>query len=127
MQRLAATLFAIFMLAHALVPVLPTYVCTDGGRSLSPCSPGEEAKAVQSQAEWHVDDCCKLTAAVAIDAQPPKVTSPKNHNIVLIALLAQPAPLMRFDEPPLSRQGRLTRGDPIWRGPPSSLRTILRI
>ena len=41
MQRFAATLFAIFMLAHALVPGLPTYVCTDGGRSLSPCAPPE--------------------------------------------------------------------------------------
>lgn len=127
MQRFAAMLFAIFMLAHALVPALPTYVCTDGGRSLSPCSPRDEEGPAQSQAELHVADCCKLTAAVTVDAQPPKSTSAKQHDILLIALLAPTPLLMRFDEQPVSRQSRLTRGDPLFRGPPSSLRTILRI
>jgi hypothetical protein len=107
-QRFAATLFAIFMLAHALVPGLPTYVCTDGGRSLSPCAPPENEGPAQAQAEWHVGDCCKLTEAAKVDAQAPLL-------------------LMRFDEPPISRRGRLTRGDPLFRGPPSSLRSILRI
>lgn len=127
MQRFAATLFAIFMLAHALVPALPTYVCTDGGRSLSPCSPPETEGPAQTQAEWHVGDCCKLTAAATVDAQAPKIKISKQHDSILIALLAPTPLLMRFDEPPISRQSRLTRGDPTWRGPPSSLRTILRI
>lgn len=127
MQRFAVTLLAIFMLVHALAPALPVYVCTDGGRSLSPCSPPEKEGSAQSQAEWHVGDCCKLTPAANADAQPPKITSSKQHDSILIALLAPPLLLIRFDEPPISHQSRLTRGDPIWRGPPSSLRTILRI
>lgn len=127
MQRFAATLFAIFMLARALVPALPTYVCTDGGRSLSPCSPREQEGPPQGQAEWHVGDCCKLTAAATVDAKPPKITSAKQCDLLLIALLAPTPLLMRFDEQPASRQSRLTRGDPLFRGPPSSLRTILRI
>lgn len=127
MQRFAATLFAIFMLALALVPALPTYVCTDGGRSLSPCAPPEDEGPAQPQTEWHADDCCKLTTAATVDTQPPKVTSSKKHDLLLIAILAPTPLLVRPNEPPVSRQNRLTRGDPIWRGPPSSLRTILRI
>ncbi len=128
MQRFAATLFAIFMLAHALVPGLPTYVCTDGGRSLSPCAPPENEGPAQAQAEWHVGDCCKLTEAAKVDAQAPKIKLSKQHDSILSALLVPtPLLLMRFDEPPISRRGRLTRGDPLFRGPPSSLRSILRI
>lgn len=126
-QRFAVSLLAIFMLAFALVPALPAYVCIDGGRSLSPCTPPQDEGPTQPQAEWHVDDCCKLTAAATVDTQPPKITSSKKHDILLIALLAPTPLLMRFGGPPISRQSRLTRGDPIWRGPPSSLRTILRI
>src|SRR4029079_6932705 len=114
-QRSAATLFAIFMLVHALLPVLPAYVCIDGGRSLSPCSPPEIHQPAQSQSEWHVGHCCKLTAAATVDAQPPKVTKPRQHDRILVALLAVSLPLMRFGEPPPCRQTQLRRRDSIWR------------
>lgn len=127
MQRFAAVSFVIFMLAHALVPALPAYLCTDGGRSLSPCSPLAEEGADQSRAEWHIGDCCKLTAAATVDTQPPKITSAKQHVLYLLALLLPtPLPTLR-DTPLLARISRLTRGDPLFRGPPASLRTILRI
>lgn len=126
MQRFAATLLAIILLAHGLVPALPTYLCTDGGRSLSPCSPQEKQEPEQTQAEWHVGDCCKLTAAATTDAPPPKLTRSEQHDRVLIAFLA-PLLLLRFDEPLVALQSRLTRGDPTWRAPPPSRRTILRI
>ena len=69
MLRFASILIAVYMLAHALLPVLPAYVCTDGGRSLNPCSP-TDLHAASAQDELHLADCCKLTAPAAIDARP---------------------------------------------------------
>ena len=126
-QRLVAFLFTIFMLAHGLVPTLPVYVCTDGGRSLDPCSPPEKQGLAQSQPEWHVGDCCKLTDPATVDAQPPQVANPQSRDRIVVALLAVSPPLMSVAEPAPLQLRRLTRGDPFRRGPPPSLRTILRI
>jgi len=125
MQRFAAILFAVYMLAHACVPVLPTYVCTDGGRSLSPCSPIAN-EAPPNQAEWNLADCCKLTAAATVDARPPVSTNASYRVAVLVAILPLPQTAL-FVQPPPWRPDHLGRGDPVLRGPPQSSHTVLRI
>ena len=126
MQRFAHIVFAIFMLVHALVPALPVFVCTDGGRSLSPCSPPQESDPSSPNAAWNLEDCCKLTAPAVVDASPPASLSHSHNLAVLFALL--PVPQHSFLSPLSQRRNDpLSRGDPALRRPPPSLHTILRI
>jgi|JI102314A2RNA_FD_contig_101_518207_length_1371_multi_2_in_0_out_0_2 hypothetical protein len=126
MQRFAVTLFAIFMLAHAFLPALPVYVCTDGGRALDPCSPSEEPEAQSPDAKWKLGDCCKLTAPATVDASPVTTTNVAHDIADTIAIL--PELCTALLEPPICYQRVCrVRGPPLWRGHPSSLHTILRI
>lgn len=126
MQRLVHILFAIFMLVHALVPALPIFVCTDGGRSLNPCSPQEERATPSPSAAWNEEDCCKLTAPAVVDASPPVSIDP--HHVLTTQLALLPvATLSPLSSPPQQRIHHLGRGDPVLRGPPLSLYTVLRI
>lgn len=125
MQRFASILIAVYMLAHALLPVLPAYVCTDGGRSLAPCSP-MESHATATQDELHLADCCKLTAAATMDARPALSNTATVSAADVVALL----PLTFFSlllPPPLWRPDHLAHRNPVLRGPPPLLHSILRI
>ncbi|MBL9006246.1 MAG: hypothetical protein JNJ46_18475 [Myxococcales bacterium] len=125
MLRFASILIAVYMLAHALLPVLPAYVCTDGGRSLNPCSP-TDLHAASAQDELHLADCCKLTAPAAIDARPLLSNTATVSAAHVVALL----PTQSFSlllPPPLWRPDHLAHRNPVLRGPPLLLRTVLRI
>lgn len=126
MRRLAALLIGLLMLVHAMVPALPSYVCTDGGRSLNPCSPVEERATAPAVPEWNLGDCCKLTAPAIVDAQPPSLTNPAQR-FSTVSTLIPAAPVALAVMPGLLLSPPLARGDPALRGPPLRRHPILRI
>ena len=117
-------LLAVYMLAHALLPVLPAYVCTDGGRSLTPCSP-TELHAMSVQDELHLPDCCKLAAGSTIDAQPPLLISSSVPAADLVATTHSSCHSCLVPHP--SHLNRLAHRNRVLRGPPPLLHTVLRI
>jgi hypothetical protein len=129
MQRFASIVFAILMLAHALVPALPFFLCTedDGSRlrGSTPCCPQEGTQPDTKYPILEHARCCELTMPVIVDAQPPVR---QDHTELVVAqaaflTVALPAPLTPER---LSLLG-LSHGPPLLRGPPLPLRSILRI
>jgi hypothetical protein len=128
-RRFAAILIGMLLLAHAVVPALPRYVCVgmDGAHRLHPCCPEKPAELQDVMSSWERARCCQPEQAVAIDAQQlPRSEQPR----VLAAVTqagndALPAVVA---VPPVAAFGLIAaRGDPAFVRPPPRLHFALHV
>jgi hypothetical protein len=130
LKRFAAILLGLLLLAHALVPALPKYVCVGmgGAHFLQPCCPDRSAEhRHDGQPAWERARCCQAEPPVAIEAQRPQPDNPLrilelvSHSLTIAcAFDAPPAP-------PVPRGLGTARGDPALIAPPPRLFVTLHV
>lgn len=128
MRRFAAILIGLLLLAHALVPGLPRYVCLgmEGAHLFHPCCP-EKPKHQDVTPAWERARCCQPEQAVGIDAQQlPRSEQPRV--LAAVTKAATDALPAVVDSPPAVSFGLIaTRGDPALLKPPPRLYFALHV
>lgn len=130
-RRLVASFLFLLFALHAIVPALPTYVCTgmSGAHFMQPCCPGEASSQDGTTSTWSRGRCCEQQPRAVIDAKQP---SPDDSQQALRASLAMASVFVMLAKahipPPLLPIG-MARGSPPCpiSGPSQSQRHILRI
>lgn len=129
MRKVLGILIGLFMLAHALVPALPTYVCLAMGgiRMMHSCCPdaADEPQGADDGTVLRDVRCCQFAPAVTIEAQRLPQTTFTAPALPFIAVVVLPEVLPPPWRTPLLRG--TARGDPALLGPPLLLHPILRI
>jgi len=128
-QRFAAILLGILLLAHALVPALPKYVCAgmDGVHLLHPCCPNKSAELPEGALAWERAACCQPEQAVAIGAQQLPRSEQPRAMVALTKAVTDAAPAVIPLQPASGFALLAVRGDPALVKPPPRLHFALHV
>lgn len=128
-QRFAAIFIGLLILAHAMVPALPKYVCNGMGgmHLLHPCCPDQSADHQDAQAAWQRGRCCESEPASVIEAQ----RLPRPDQVRVLAAVSEAAtyglPILYAPVLPAPIGSGTARGDPTLIAPQPRLFLSLHV